>query len=40
MFGAGYVSSKMPDLFVFGVLIVMLLFRPAGLLGTPTVEKV
>ncbi|MBK7074462.1 MAG: branched-chain amino acid ABC transporter permease [Myxococcales bacterium] len=40
VFGAGYVSSKMPDLFVFGVLIVMLLFRPAGLLGTPTVEKV
>ncbi len=40
VFGAGYVSSKMPDLFVFGVLIVMLLFRPAGLLGTATVEKV
>ena len=40
VFGAGYVSSKMPDLFVFGVLIVMLLFRPAGLLGTHTVEKV
>lgn len=40
VFGAGYVSSKLPDLFVFGVLIIMLLFRPAGLLGTATVEKV
>ena len=40
VFGAAYVSSKLPDLFVFGVLIVMLMFRPAGLLGTATVEKV
>lgn len=40
VFGAGYVSSKLPDLFVFGVLIVMLLFRPAGLLGNAAVEKV
>lgn len=40
VFGAGYVSSKLPNLFVFGVLIVMLLFRPAGLLGNAAVEKV
>ncbi|MBK9036880.1 MAG: branched-chain amino acid ABC transporter permease [Myxococcales bacterium] len=40
MFGAAYLSPQLADLYVFGVLILMLLLRPAGLLGSDTVEKV
>lgn len=36
----GYVSSTYRDALAFGILIVILLFRPAGLFGTYTVEKV
>jgi len=28
------------DVFAFGVLILVLIFRPSGLLGTPDIEKV
>lgn len=38
--GAGFVSSRYRDLIAFAVLIVALLARPRGLLGTRAVEKV
>jgi branched-chain amino acid transport system permease protein len=34
------ISSTYRDAFAFGILIVILLFRPAGLLGKSQVEKV
>lgn len=40
MFARSYVSTKFTDAIVFGVLIVVLLVRPAGLLGKPVHEKV
>ena len=40
MFGAAYLSPHMRDIYVFSVLIVVLLVKPAGLLGRATVEKV
>lgn len=36
----GYVSSQLADAVVYGILIVVLLFKPAGLLGKKTSEKV
>lgn len=36
----GYLSSTYRDALAFGILIVILLFRPAGLLGVVTREKV
>ena len=38
--GRAYISSEMADAIVFAVLIVVLLVRPAGLLGKPIREKV
>ncbi|MGI6698732.1 MAG: branched-chain amino acid ABC transporter permease [Christensenellales bacterium] len=35
-----YISSRMSDAIVYGILIIVLLFKPAGLLGTKTREKV
>ena len=35
-----YISSEMADAIVFGVLIVVLLVRPTGLLGKKMSEKV
>ena len=35
-----YISSQLSDVIVFSVLIVMLLFRPQGLLGKKNIEKV
>lgn len=40
LFGAAYLSTHLRDVYVFTLLIVVLLFRPAGLLGRATVEKV
>ncbi|MCC6322720.1 MAG: branched-chain amino acid ABC transporter permease [Phycisphaerales bacterium] len=40
MFGCAYYKSSMADVYVFGVLIVVLLFRPGGILGKATIEKV
>ncbi len=37
---SGYLASTWRDAIAFGVLIFILLFRPAGLLGRSTVEKV
>lgn len=39
-FVAGYISPTFKDAIVFGILIVILLLRPAGLLGKTTSEKV
>lgn len=36
----GYISSQLADAVVYGILIVVLLFKPAGLLGKKTREKV
>jgi branched-chain amino acid transport system permease protein len=40
MFGVAYLSPHLRDVYVFTLLIAVLLFRPAGLLGRATVEKV
>ena len=36
----GYISSTYTDLIVFGILIVMMLVRPTGLLGKVPLQKV
>lgn len=38
--GAGYLSSEWKNVFAFFILIVILLFRPSGLLGSRIVRKV
>lgn len=37
---AGLVSSDYKDVFSFSLLVIILIFRPSGLLGKPEVEKV
>ncbi|MCL6269240.1 high-affinity branched-chain amino acid ABC transporter permease LivH [Sansalvadorimonas sp. 2012CJ34-2] len=39
-FTSGYLSSEYKDVVAFGLLILILLFRPSGILGKPEVEKV
>ena len=39
-FWSGYFSVEYKDVAAFGILILVLLFRPTGLLGSPEVEKV
>ncbi|NLZ17698.1 MAG: branched-chain amino acid ABC transporter permease LivH [Desulfobulbaceae bacterium] len=39
-FATGYVSSAYEDVFAFSLLVLILIFRPAGLLGRATIEKV
>jgi branched-chain amino acid transport system permease protein len=39
-FGVAYLSDKYRDVYVFSLLILVLLVRPAGILGRATVEKV
>lgn len=39
-FAAGYISSQYKDIVAFLLLVLILLFRPTGLLGKPEVEKV
>ena len=36
---AAYFSTEYKDVVSFGLLVVILLFRPTGLLGKPEVEK-
>ena len=38
--GKAYISTELGDALVFAVLIIVLLFKPAGLLGKPINEKV
>jgi branched-chain amino acid transport system permease protein len=39
-FWSAYFSTAYKDVAVFGVLVLVLIFRPSGLLGRPEVEKV
>jgi branched-chain amino acid transport system permease protein len=39
-FGQGYGQANWVDAYIFGVLIILLIFRPTGILGTRTREKV
>lgn len=39
-FATGYVSSDYEDVFAFGLLVFILIFRPAGILGRSATEKV
>ncbi|CAK8721787.1 Branched-chain amino acid ABC transporter permease LivH [Candidatus Electronema halotolerans] len=39
-FAAGYVSSDYEDVFAFSLLVLILIFRPAGILGRAAQEKV
>ena len=39
-FWAGYFSTAYKDVAVFAILVLVLIFRPTGLLGRPEVEKV
>jgi branched-chain amino acid transport system permease protein len=39
-FGSTYLGSQFRDAYVFAILIVVLLFKPEGVLGKATVEKV
>ncbi|MDL1967193.1 MAG: branched-chain amino acid ABC transporter permease LivH [Deltaproteobacteria bacterium] len=39
-FATGYVSSDYEDVFAFGLLVLILIFRPAGILGRVTAQKV
>ncbi len=38
--GAGYISSEWKNVFAFCILILILLFRPSGLLGSRVIKKV
>lgn len=40
LFGAAYLSPHLRDVYVFSILIIVLLVRPAGLLGRVEAEKV
>lgn len=40
IFGRAYISSELSDAIVFGVLIIVLLVKPTGLLGRTRMEKV
>ena len=39
-FATGYVSSDYEDVFAFGLLVLILIFRPSGILGRVTTKKV
>ncbi len=39
-FASGYMPADYKDIVAFGLLVLVLLFRPTGLLGKPDVEKV
>jgi len=39
-FASGYMPAEYKDVVAFGLLVLVLLFRPTGLLGKPDVEKV
>jgi branched-chain amino acid transport system permease protein len=37
---AGYINDEWKDVAVFAILVIVLIFRPSGLLGRPDIEKV
>ena len=37
---SGFVNTDYKDVFAFGILVLVLIFKPSGLLGVPEVEKV
>ncbi len=39
-FATGYVSSDYEDVFAFSILVLILIFKPAGILGKEAIEKV
>jgi branched-chain amino acid transport system permease protein len=39
-FATGYVSSDYEDVFAFGLLVLILIFKPAGILGRVTAKKI
>jgi branched-chain amino acid transport system permease protein len=39
-FATGYVSSDYEDVFAFAFLVLILIFRPSGLVGRKTIQKV
>jgi branched-chain amino acid transport system permease protein len=39
-FGKQYISTQMADMYVFSLLILVLLFKPSGILGKASIEKV
>jgi branched-chain amino acid transport system permease protein len=39
-FGAGYISGEFKDVFAFALLILVLLFKPSGLLGETVTQKI
>ena len=40
VFWAAYFSSEYKDVAAFAILVLVLIFRPTGLLGKPEIEKV
>ena len=40
IFVAGYISSSYRDFVAFSLLLVLLIFRPTGILGRPQLKKV
>jgi branched-chain amino acid transport system permease protein len=40
VFFAGYINTEWKDVAVFSILVIVLIFRPTGLLGKPDIEKV
>lgn len=39
-FGTGYLTSDYEDVFAFSLLVLILIFKPSGLLGRNTTQKV
>lgn len=39
-FATGYISSDYEDVFAFGLLVLILIFKPAGILGRVTTQKI